>query len=329
MFYSSHLALIDMVDTTLLLCIVVWYGSSVFAIATSKLAMKQQRVPLTLCAAQFCVAAVGSRIVLLIRGVRGEQLALNNLWRVVKIAVVYTSGFLFTNLAFSVASAPFVETVKASEPITTVILAIVLLGEWETAQTYAALVPIVAGVAAATSSDSSFSATAMVVVLASNFCFSARSVFAKQLKREAPRAPSSTDPVVLFYHISRLGLVLLVPLAGAVEGLGLIRAATWTHGDTFSSRSAALDLQRFAATLVLNGVCYTLYNQMSFVVLNRVSGTSTHAVLNVCRRVVVILATSAYFAKPLARSTVQGVAVAVVGFFLFTWSKAPAKAKEV
>jgi solute carrier family 35 protein E1 len=316
-------------DTVQGLCIVLWYGASVFAISTSKLAMQQQRVPLTLCAAQFCVAAFGSRIVLLIRGVRGEQLVLNNdLWRVLKIAVAYTSGFLFTNLAFSIASAPFVETVKASEPITTVILAILLLGERERAMTYGALVPIVVGVAAATSSDSSFSATAMAAVLASNFCFSARSVFAKQLKREAPHAPSSTDPVVLFYHISRLGLVLLVPLAGAVEGLGLVRAATWTHDDAFGSRLTTLDLQRFIATLVLNGVCYTVYNQMSFCVLNRVTTTSTHAVLNVFRRVVVILATSAYFAKPLARSTIQGVAVAVVGFLAFTWSKAATKAKS-
>ena len=48
------------------------------------------------------------------------------------------------------------------------------------------------------------------------------------------------------------------------------------------------------ATYLFNGVNYALYNQMSFLVLGR-SATSTHAVLNVFRRVVVIGLTSLYF----------------------------------
>merc|ERR1711879_773989 len=58
----------------------------------------------------------------------------------------YTAGFWFTNLAFSLAAASFVETVKSGEPITTVILAFVLLGEVETLTTYATLVPVCIGV---------------------------------------------------------------------------------------------------------------------------------------------------------------------------------------
>ena len=36
-----------------------------------------------------------------------------------KIAASYTMGFMLTNVAFSLSSAPFVETIKSSEPITT------------------------------------------------------------------------------------------------------------------------------------------------------------------------------------------------------------------
>ena len=90
--------------------------------------------------------------------------------------------------------APFVETIKSSEPITTVLLAFVLLGETETALSYVCLLPIVGGVALASMGDMSFSALAFAVVQVSNLGFSGRAVFVKQLKSGRParaRLPAS------------------------------------------------------------------------------------------------------------------------------------------
>ena len=57
-------------------------------------------------------------------------------WGVARVAAAYGSGFATTNLAFSMAQAWFVETVKAGEPVTTAALAaglapIVCVGETE------------------------------------------------------------------------------------------------------------------------------------------------------------------------------------------------------
>eukprot|EP01035_Chromulina_nebulosa_P019973 gene19973-25942_t len=41
---------------------------------------------------------------------------------VYQIATSYTFGFIFTNIAFSLVNASFAETVKAGEPLSTVLL---------------------------------------------------------------------------------------------------------------------------------------------------------------------------------------------------------------
>lgn len=83
-----------------------------------------------------------------------------------------------------------------------------------------------------------------------------------------------------------------------------------------SSDSLSLCVQ----ALALNGAAYTAYNLASFCVLSRVS-TTTHSVLNVFRRVVVIAVTAVYFEAHLSPTNMAGVAVAVAGVVGFAFSK--------
>merc|ERR1712107_210775 len=117
----------------------------------------------------------------------------------------------------------------------------------------------------------------LLVVQLSNVGFSARAVFAKTIKKQHPESGSATSSIVLFYHISRIGLALLVP--SVVFDWSAIQEAL---------ADPSFDLPRLLGTMCFNGVFYSLYNLFSFIVLSRVS-TSTHAVLNVFRRVVVIM----------------------------------------
>jgi solute carrier family 35 protein E1 len=123
----------------LVLLIVFWYSSSVIAITTSKICMTIVRVPFVLCFAQFLSAAALTGA--LSRVVEKKQLSSNTakphiirrakLCGVFKIACVFSCGFVLTNTALSMASAPFVETLKAAEPVSTALLAGLLLGEFE------------------------------------------------------------------------------------------------------------------------------------------------------------------------------------------------------
>mmetsp|Transcript_14507 Transcript_14507/g.45379 ORF Transcript_14507/g.45379 Transcript_14507/m.45379 type:complete len:173 (+) Transcript_14507:2-520(+) len=158
---------------------------------------------------------------------------------------------------------------------------------------------------------------AFAATVGSNFGFSARAVFAKQLKRDHPASPSATSDICLFFHISWTGLLVLLPLALAGE-TGTLRAAFASPG---------FEPARFASVMLLNGAMYTAYNQFSFMVLSRVS-TASHAVLNVCRRVCVITVTTLFFGTPLSLLNMAGIVVAVAGMFWFTHAKTAATAKK-
>mmetsp|Transcript_26569 Transcript_26569/g.106391 ORF Transcript_26569/g.106391 Transcript_26569/m.106391 type:complete len:364 (+) Transcript_26569:296-1387(+) len=322
----------------LVLLIAVWYGSSCIAITTSKICMTAARVPFVLCSTQCLTAVLTTRGYLWLLG-RGNVSRLRRpaeKWAVLKVSVGYSAGFALTNVAFAMASAPFVETVKAAEPVSTALLAIALLGERERAATYAALVPIVLGVAAATggggSGDSLFSLAALTVV-ASNLCFSLRAVFAKALKAQHPGSAAARSAIALFYHVSRYGLpgfLAAAVLRGDVATLVSAVVAKYSGDDSGhprpSSSSTAgqvASLERphtFLAALVANGLAYTTYNMASFMVLARVS-TTTHAVLNVFRRVVVIGVTAIYFREPMTASGLAGVLTAAFGVAVYASSK--------
>ena len=208
-----------------------------------------------------------------------------------------------TNVAFSLSSAPFVETVKSSEPITTVVLAFFLLGERETPRSLACLLFVIVGVALASADDMTFSLPAFCAVQLCNLGFSGRSVLVKQLKQNFPQAAVSQSMIELFYHVHRLGLGLLVPVVLLAERSKLM--------------SLTPDVaMKLAATMAVNGVFYSVYNLFSFFTLAQVP-TSVHAVLNVFRRVVVILITAAFFQVPMSAVNLAGVTVAVGGILLF------------
>lgn len=301
-------------DTITIVLVILWYSSSILAITTSKMTMQAAPVPLVLCSAQFAIAAIISGAVLTLgetgtkmsNGQEGSMLA--------GISITYTLGVFFTNFVFSLAHASFVETVKSSEPISTVVLAYIMLGELETTTVYAALIPLVVGVGMASTGEAGGTIAAFCATMGSNFGFSARAVLAKQLKHEHPSSPSASSDVSLFFHISWIGLIPLLPLAIFSEGATLKQALA----------SSDFNGVRFLCVLVFNGVMYTAYNQFSFMVLSRVT-TATHAVLNVCRRVSVISFTTMVFGTPLNAINAVGIVIAVIGMSIFTYAKSAKK----
>jgi hypothetical protein len=68
------------------------------------------------------------------------------------------------------------------------------------------------------------------------------------------------------------------------------------------------------------GCCFWLYNQMSFIVLGRVSFL-THATFNVMRRVFIIGITTWWFKKQTGPMNVIGIVLALSGFALFLAQK--------
>ena len=310
--------------------VAVWYGASVVAIASAKTVLLIAPAPATLCAVQFAIAALGAWQ---LQGASHAQQpqALSSMPEfrlILGIATTYACGFLLTNAAIGVAAPSLVETFKAAEPISTVALAVLFLGEREKLTTYLSLFPIMTGVAIASSSRATFSAAGMALSLASNVSFSGHAVLTKALKRRFPGSRASTSDAYLFYHVSRLGVLMLLPFvilldAGTIASVLRPARPNATPRDA-SSPSGSADGSGGTAHLLLwlliNACAHASYNGVSFVVLGRVS-VATHAVLNIVRRIVCIAAAAIFFGTPVSAWNWLGVGLAGAGVAAFARSK--------
>ena len=72
--------------------------------------------------------------------------------------------------------------------------------------------------------------------------------------------------------------------------------------------------------MLANALAHATYNQLSFQVLSRVSASS-HAVLNIARRLLLIVFTVGVFRTPMDLFNWAGVALAIGGVLLFAREK--------
>jgi len=315
------------ISVQLVLMVVVWYVSAVVTITSTKEVMNRMQLPFLLCLSQFAFASILSFVYLhFTSSLKSVPSSARSI--VLQIAISYTLGFVLTNIAFSLGTASSVETIKAGEPLTTVLLGLLLLKESYSSSTYLSLLPICGGVALACYNNDYFHAWSFALAMASNFCFSARSVYTKVLNASNV---SGFDEVNLFYAISWRGLVFLLPVTLLMEGRTVLEIAFGNKGgiigmgDVSSSSNFAI----IALLLMLNGAMFAFYNLASYAVLKRTE-LVTHSVLNVFRRVFIIAFTSVYFHVPLTVYSIVGVGLATMGVLLFSTSRKAAKgaAKE-
>lgn len=147
------------------------------------------------------------------------------------------------------------------------------------------------------------------VAVISNFCFSYRAVLAKQL---GVQFPGEVDEITLFARIAATGCALMLPLTLLLEGRGVIALLlAEDRGSGFLPAPALLLL------LFGNGLTYCAYNVLSFFVLYR-TDIMLHAVLNVCRRMTIIVFTACFFQVHVSPLNAGGIVLALLGVLLFS-----------
>jgi drug/metabolite transporter (DMT)-like permease len=130
----------------------------------------------------------------------------------------FSLGFFCTNLGFESSSAAFVETIKASEPITSAVLAVTWGLEVLTNVEITSLSTIVCGVVLSTlgnapdSQDSvGASFLSCTIVMTSNLCFSFRGLYQKLFQSRSSHSVLMDD-LNLQYRMQQMGvIVFLIP----------------------------------------------------------------------------------------------------------------------
>ena len=117
----------------------------------------------------------------------------------------FSSGFVLTNISFSLSSAPAVETIKSAEPLTSALVASLGGVDSITLPEMGCLLVLISGVLLSTlskESSSSISLWAFGVVMLSNLSFSLRGLYQK-------RMPKFSSGAHLQFHLQRIGKLLL------------------------------------------------------------------------------------------------------------------------
>ena len=132
--------------------------------------------------------------------------------------------------------------------------------------------------------------------------------------------PDEITEMDLFNRISMIGTLMLFPLALILEGSPVFDFLTSkSRNDANNEVGASENLTFFAllALLFFNGVMYCSYNVLSFLVLRR-TDIIVHAILNICRRMAIILFTAFYFSVPISTLNAAGILLAFCGFIIFS-----------
>eukprot|EP00249_Psilotum_nudum_P010544 c22604_g1_i1 orf=250-1566(-) len=286
----------------------LWYLFNIYFNIYNKQVLKVFQFPITVTLFQF---AIGSVIVLLMwtsRIYKMPYLTKSQLLAILPLAGVHTLGNLFTNMSLGKVAVSFTHTIKAMEPFFSVILSAIFLQEYPTIWVVLSLFPIVGGVALASLTEASFNWVGFLSAMASNLTFQSRNVLSKKLmvKKEG-----SLDNISLFSVITLMSLVLLTPVALIFEGVKFTPAYL---------ESAGLDMKVVALRALLAAVCFHSYQQVSYMILQRVTPV-THSVGNCVKRVVVIVTSVLVFKTPVSTINALGTGIALAGVFAYSRGK--------
>ncbi|KAK9080505.1 hypothetical protein SSX86_000263 [Deinandra increscens subsp. villosa] len=286
----------------------LWYLFNIYFNIYNKQVLKVFPNPITVTTVQF---AVGSVIVFLMWTLnlhKRPKISGGQLLAILPLAMVHTLGNLFTNMSLGKVAVSFTHTIKAMEPFFSVVLSAMFLGEMPTPWVVASLMPIAGGVALASMTEASFNWAGFWSAMASNLSNQSRNVLSKKfmVKKE-----ESLDNITLFSVITIMSFFLLAPVTLFTEGVRVTPAYLV---------SAGLNVKQVYIRSLIAAICFHAYQQVSYMILQRVSPV-THSVGNCVKRVVVIVTSVLFFRTPVSPINSIGTGVALAGVFLYSQVK--------
>ncbi|GAU33712.1 hypothetical protein TSUD_148630 [Trifolium subterraneum] len=283
----------------------LWYLFNIYFNIYNKQVLKSLHFPVTVTVVQFAVGTVLVSVMWALNLYKRPKITGAMLAAIFPLAVVHTLGNLFTNMSLGKVAVSFTHTIKAMEPFFSVILSAMFLGEMPTPWVVGSLLPIVGGVALASVTEASFNWAGFWSAMASNVTNQSRNVLSKKVM---VKQEESLDNITLFSIITIMSFFLLAPAAIFMEGVKFTPAYL---------ESVGLNVRQVYTRSLLAALCFHAYQQVSYMILQRVSPV-THSVGNCVKRVVVIVSSVIIFKTAVSPLNAAGTAIALAGVFLYS-----------
>ncbi|CAM9882622.1 unnamed protein product [Ectocarpus sp. 6 AP-2014] len=289
----------------------VWYSLTIGYNIYNKATLNRMNIPWILSTVQLAVGAVYVSLIWALGVRKAPKLSGDNLKAVLPLAALHTTSHIAAVVGLSAGAIGFVQIVKAGEPLFTALFSALFLGQIFALPVYAALLPVVGGVAIASLKELSFTWLAFGGAMTSNVAAASRGVLAKA-SMDKPKG-ENMDAGNLYGVMTILATIMLAPFAWLVEGKqvqGLYDAAI----------AAGHTKKTLAKGALLSGIFFYLYNEVAFYCLDAIHPV-THAVANTVKRVFLIGVSILVFGHKLTPLGSIGSAVAIAGVLLYSLAK--------
>mmetsp|Transcript_3795 Transcript_3795/g.4373 ORF Transcript_3795/g.4373 Transcript_3795/m.4373 type:complete len:451 (-) Transcript_3795:50-1402(-) len=234
------------------------------------------------------------------------------------VGVLRGSTVLLGLVALEHVPVSFVETIKATAPVFTVIFAWLILKERTATPVVFTLVPVIAGLILCSASELSFNIIGFTAAVMNNCADCIQNVMSKRLL-------AHLKPTQLQFYTSVAALLLQTPFVlGDITtllrswtshetGMSVSVEATMADDDEDASFHTGMSLKML---LLIDAVFYQLQSVSAYCVMGCMSPVS-QSVANTLKRSLLVWASILYFHNPVTTSGIIGIIMVVSGVFLY------------
>ena len=281
----------------------LWYISSIVVNITWKKAFQTHPCVVNLTLMQLAIAEIVSILLFLCVGTTSVTRLIGILkrrrWDMFITGSFFAIGQLFTNASLAVISISSTHIIKITEPIIALALGKTILKDDIPKSVIFYICLILAGIAIATVNDVSVNPQGMLLASLSNVGMQARNLYIKLM---IAGAPDDLDNITCFLLSNFFSLI-------AVSFLSVLNTV-WFGSDL-------VVLNHLDYNTVVTGICLAFQHVMSILVLQNVF-ISTHALLNVIKRLLIIVISAIIMHTTLSMIQTLGIVMALTGFYLYT-----------
>ncbi|XP_022093128.1 uncharacterized protein LOC110980597 [Acanthaster planci] len=230
-----------------------------------------------------------------VRGATAFPVASVNRKHMLLAAIGNVIGNLATNAAFAAVSSSLTQVIKSCEPIFTFVFTLLFYkGKGNlNCSLFISIIAMVLGTCMFISGELSFNIWGLTAAVISNIAFPIRNIYLKKL------GELWEGPLQKFAAISNFSVLILLPFAVVYS----------------QSMSALLPIESYTSAIF-----HLIYNAASLTVLQECSPL-VHAILNLSKRMFVILANMIVFSSPFTLSTIAGLVFISTGHYIHQISR--------
>lgn len=241
-------------------------------------------------------------------------------WRRALMQIGFVGAMRFATVVLGLVSlkhiaASFTETVKASAPFFTVIIAYLMIGEKTSPKVMLSLIPVAGGLGMVSITELSFNVIGFAAAVATNVIECVQNVFSKRL------LAVDYTPTQLQFYTSLTALVLQVPI---IVWQSSESSSIPLPIDQSSNSSATVDVRSFELThrtvalLWIDGVLYHLQSVVAYVVMSHLSPV-TVSVINTLKRALLIWISVLVFGNTVTMWAKAGTVICLGGTLSYNY----------